>query len=566
MSAGTARWWTSLGLLGVAGGGLPLVFHLGMLEAFEQPKVLLLRSLAIGLAALGLGALATRRAPSAPLDLPSLAVLAFVASAFASALLGVSPATSLSGAHRSWAGVTTFASYAVLFFAARSVVRDARAARLLLWGPALAAPVAGLHAVLQFAGHDPVGLGLEAHARAVGPLGNANYLGGYLAVALPACVGQACWAHARGARVLAAALAAGALLAAGGLALSFSRGPILAALLGGAGLLLGWWRVGERRAVRGVALAVGLGLVLGLAVAAGTGVLGPALERAATRLTRPLDAEVRPHLWRAAWAVFRAHPLAGVGPDALGLVFPSYAPPEAWRIEPDRIATRAHHELLHVAATQGLLGLAALALGAFGLVRSGRRAIQRATAPADRALVVTLGASLLAFAVHALVGFTVAAIGALVAIQAGAVAGLARRPAGVRELETGPRRARRVLTLASAGTMALALLPLVVRPVLASVHARRGQDLVAAGRPLDAIEHLERALAQQPRDPFLLSLPGAAWYDVAIAEPDRAHKLRAYHSAVSAYQRYLDREPADVYARHNLARLETELAVLEPTP
>jgi O-antigen ligase len=69
-------------------------------------------------------------------------------------------------------------------------------------------------------------------------------------------------------------------------------------------------------------------------------------------------------LWRRTLALYRAHPLMGVGPGNFSVLFPLYAEPSAAAdgvMSATMVARRPHNELLERLAETGPLGLAALA-------------------------------------------------------------------------------------------------------------------------------------------------------------------------------------------------------------
>jgi tetratricopeptide (TPR) repeat protein len=117
-------------------------------------------------------------------------------------------------------------------------------------------------------------------------------------------------------------------------------------------------------------------------------------------------------VWRAAWELFCDRPVCGWGLDAFRLAFGARRPADYEPAEWNSTPTRAHNELLHVLATQGLLGGAAVLVLLAGLARAARRA-WRAAAPEDRPFLAALLASLAGFAVQDLFGFTVAGCGTL---------------------------------------------------------------------------------------------------------------------------------------------------------
>lgn len=108
----------------------------------------------------------------------------------------------------------------------------------------------------------------------------------------------------------------------------------------------------------------------------------------------------RPALWRAAYQIWRERPFLGAGPD-------SYRHQYGARLGVADADSRTHASSLYVeiAATMGLLGLAALTAIVVSLAAATRRAWQIHPAPADRVLVVGLALGVGAFLVHGLVDY-----------------------------------------------------------------------------------------------------------------------------------------------------------------
>jgi len=182
-------------------------------------------------------------------------------------------------------------------------------------------------------------------------LGHPNVLAAFLVLGLFVAAGLAKekWSEVatRGARGLAVMLAVAAGSCAAGLALTQSRGGILAALVG-----LWWLGVAWRVKCRGRRIALYLlPLVAGaaaLAVAAAVG--GPTIENALMSLRYRLD------YWQATAQVLLRHGLAGVGLDNFGLYYTEFKLPTA----PEEIRD-PHNLVLSMWSNLGLAGLAALA-------------------------------------------------------------------------------------------------------------------------------------------------------------------------------------------------------------
>jgi O-antigen ligase/tetratricopeptide (TPR) repeat protein len=420
------------GLLVVYLALAPLLFSTVTLGAFEFPKSLLLNLAAVLFVALGLcAALRPRTAANGPgwRAQPGglwrrplrLGVLLFVLSAAVSTAASINPLTALVGVHESHAGLSTLASYAVLFFAARGLCRGYQDARLLLSGCVVAAAVAAAYALLQCAGFDPIPWagrsGVGEFLRPFGTLGHPNFLAAYLVMSLPLTLYLARRAAAAGHRLSCGVLALVALGCCAAVLLSVSRAAWLA--LACVALVLLGEAVAARR-WRAAALAVGLpaaaaALLLGAAYFAGAGTLLQAVRQRAEGLT---ESASRQHIWRAGLAIFADHPLLGSGPDTFQLAFGARRPAAYWQVEWDLTPARAHNELIHVLATQGLVGAAALLTLLTGLGMAAVRAWRRAPAEA-RPLVLALGAAVVGFLVQGAFGFTVVGCGGLFATLAG---------------------------------------------------------------------------------------------------------------------------------------------------
>src|SRR5262249_29591138 len=198
------------------------------------------------------------------------------------------------------------------------------------------------------------------------------------------------------------------LLAATAVVAALSRAAWLAALAMLLLLLAGWWR-GTRRG----ALTFTLLLVVGCAAMVAAGLTSPALRtRLSERIGHLTDSSARSYVWRAAWELFRERPVVGWGMDTFRLAFGRQRPPEFARLEWNTTPTRAHNELLHVLAAQGLVGGAAMLALLGGLGRAAWRAHRRA-AVEDRFFVTAVIAGTVAFLVQDCFGFTTAGCGTL---------------------------------------------------------------------------------------------------------------------------------------------------------
>jgi O-antigen ligase len=342
---------------------LPLAVWPAGYDVFVLPKLVVLRLLVVSLAALHLAAWASgqRGRAGTPLDWP---LAAFVGSAAVAAAFAVNRDVAVFGTYYRYEGLLTIACYALLFRLAAPAI-DGREAWRLVRSLLAGGYLVSLLAIVQWAvAGAAVGSGASESARTFGgafrassTFGNADVLGVYLALLMPLALHELL--RARG---LAERLLSGNVAAVLGLALLFTycRAAWVGAALGVALVAAApavrtarrWPRTTGAGALAAVA---GLGLV----VAAGAtppGVTG-LLARAATTVDPASGStSIRIHMWHDSLSLIAARPWTGWGPDTFGLVFPRFA---TGRWPANVVVDKAHNDLLQVAATQGLPGLAA---------------------------------------------------------------------------------------------------------------------------------------------------------------------------------------------------------------
>ena len=313
----------------------------------------------------------------------------------------------------SWALVATFAAdhfavalreWRTLFLAAglfawlisRKEVQGAGDRWLLLVAWLLGGTTVALIGLWQYAsGHDLITAEGVWRVRAL--YGSPNNLALYLERTLALCLALALFTRTR----WRWAFALSALIQAGALLLTFSKGALLLGLpallgtlwLGGLILLK---RRGESRRV-----LWGLAVLAGLAVVALLPFLGT------ERFQRLLDFQqgtgfVRLNLWRSAWRMALDHPLLGVGPDNFLYANRSfYLLPAAWQ-EPN--LNHPHNWLLDWWTRLGLPGLVLAMLWWAGLIRRLWRSFTKAeNAGSGPVIALGLMAAVAASLAHGLI-------------------------------------------------------------------------------------------------------------------------------------------------------------------
>ena len=246
--------------------------------------------------------------------------------------------------------------------------------RILLAGAVLAAAAAAA-ALALLAGASEVLTGATP-GRLRGPWGSPNGLALVLERGLPLALGAVlaarAWSHRSGAG--AVVLIVGAALAA-----TFSRGGLLAAAVGSAGMAQAGR--GSRFPGRWLAPSVGLLVLTGLVALALAGIGAETLE---TRL----------RLWGSAALMAGDHFWLGVGLDNFLYQLPDYLDPQLWR-EPN--LSHPHNLLLDAWLSLGVLGLAVMALllvraaSALAVAPAGRG---NALGWADAGMLAAMGAAL----------------------------------------------------------------------------------------------------------------------------------------------------------------------------
>lgn len=555
---------------------IPLLFVPGALETFELPKTLALHGAAILLVALALwrsaGGLRGAWREMAPADLASAGVATFLGSAFLSSVFALSPRTAILGAYDSFAGFGTLASFAVLFFATRAAVGSAGDRAQMLRAMRWAGVLAASYALAQALSLDPLrwtrAASLEGNTRIFGTLGQPVMLGAFLSLTAAPCLAAFADACCQGRRLAAGALSCALVLS--GVALCLSRAAWAATFLGLVVFLVLASRRsrGSRRYLLVLAACAVLIGSLGLAALASSPALRVAARGRVASVGR-LETEPRTEIWRAAIEIFCRHPVLGVGVDNFQLGFARQRPIGYAALEPGGTPTRAHDEILHVAATQGLVGLVCLSLVVAGVVKAGVGALRATAGDMDDHSAAALISLLVAFGVTSLTGFTVAATGATAAVAAGMLAAASREdpatqagPATPRQQQAGAFVAP--LRLAIGIGASLALLLVVVGPLLADLARGQGLALAASGRVEEGVVWLERAMRLESASDRGWSVLARGHQLSADAAADASHVRAALRLARAAVVEAVRRVPASSFHHADLARVLVEQAQLSP--
>jgi len=335
---------------------LPLAFWWDTYDHYVLPKLLVARVLVLGLLilyvarAISARTLAVKRTP---LDLPWLA---FIASAGLSTLFAENQNVAVFGIYSRYDGLVTILTYAALFWLSVQALDGARDARSLLRVLLASGYLVAVLAIIQSVTDS---LAQGAQVPAFGTLGQKNTLGAFLALLCPLAYYELVAAQSWAGRMLALNALAVIGLA---LFLTFSRSAWLGAALAAVVVVAGTKHLNMRRA----GLAAGALAIVGAVVTAMALAGAIPLERDLASLGD------RPAIWLDSVNLIASRPLVGYGPDNVGLVYPRFQAKQL-----PQLLDKTHSEPLQVAATQGLVGLAAYGwmLAAFVLAFwRGRRA------------------------------------------------------------------------------------------------------------------------------------------------------------------------------------------------
>jgi putative inorganic carbon (HCO3(-)) transporter len=342
---------------------LPLAYSWNSYDHWVLPKLLAARLLVIVLLVLLIARVVAERRlviKRTPLDLP---VAAFMASAALSTAFATNLNVAIFGVYSRYDGLLTLLTYATLFWLTVQTLEGpddvAALLKTMLASAYLVAAIAIVQTVVASFPEPSVWLRFTDVVkgdvvRAYGTLGQWNVLGGFLAMTWPLALREVGAARTAAGRILAANVV---LVVGIALLLTFSRSSWAGALIGTAAILAGdrSWR--DRRVVAsGLVTAAGVGvLALALAAAGGSQFEHALIGRAGT-VFQPSAWEDRPLYWSDTLKLIASRPIVGYGPDSFGLVFPRFT-----TVYFQQPVDKAHAETLQIAATQGMIGLAAYA-------------------------------------------------------------------------------------------------------------------------------------------------------------------------------------------------------------
>jgi len=504
-------------LLERSGGFLPAVLALGLPVVFlptaSDSYILPRASIVIAGACLGVGValLIPTAAGLGNLRLPLALAAAAAVLAFA---FSISWPLSFVGSYTRYESLPIRLAYLGLLACCVWLLRTPRQRDLVVAALVFSTSVACIKALIQWASHVPF--------RPDGDLGNANLLAALVVMAVPLAIDRA-----RRGTLFQFAWAGALIPLAAGLWVTTSRSGDLGLVAGCLALL---------------AMSVPRRLVVPVGAFA-AGVVALALFFVLKTPLRALNddpPELRLHLWSDGARLVLGRPLTGWGEDATGLSFGHYLTQDyAGLVTFDRV----HSGPLDVAATQGLLGLAALAW-VVGLV------IWTAWRRRDVAGVPALAAALVGYSVWVFFNFDWAPATGAFWLLAGVLWSVLAPP---HSWGGGPQGRRGIAAGIAAVGLVLVAFVLAVLPILADTWYVRGHsDLSVRVDPLQAQYHWAIGTVDELRRAADLGETEPSMY-VQLGDQERL--LGDLAAAKRAYRRALEIDPYYTPAAQHLATL-----------
>lgn len=253
---------------------------------------------------------------------------------------------------------------------------------------------------------------------------------------------------------------------------------------------------------------------------------------AESRLELKGAAGSRTETWKSAFKIIADHPLFGIGPEVLKMVFPRYETElfrfkEAFHVKQDR----CHNETFDVPVTKGLISFFLYVWIIFTLFRVAFSKSKRASDP-QRLMLAGLLAAILAYLVQNQFSFGVVAITSLFWVMWGMVMALGEERAAEKPTQLDWRE---IPWIPAAAVLAVALLLIYV-----SFFSFRSDVLFKAGKTYletrnlpQAVEQLQASLKVYPFEGTTVSHLGIAYLN--LGKIDEAVKVLRYGNVVDPY-------------------------------
>lgn len=511
----------------------PIVVDVGASDAFALVKLTVLWCLGVLAIACAVALAGSRSRRDGSMRI-QWATLAFLAVCGVTTAFSTSPRVSILGLPGRYGGLIPILLYAGMMLACIRLYRDQPSRlREIAWAIVAASSIVSAYVCIQAAGLDPAHWTDPSTSLRpdwpVGTLGNSNFAGGYLAIALPFSLYAALTRRRVAARLAFAMLAGVQLLA---LWYTQTRGGMIAAGFAlvtmahlGRRLLPRWLRVATAGAV---AVAVAGAVMV---------IWHPGFDRAPGVLDRVRTSTLESRLafWRVGVDVALDHPLVGTGLDTFYAQYPKGRSASAAKVQGLTLPDKPHNIFIEYAANTGVFGLASYLALVIGAILLARRTLKRNQAAPDLLLLAFLGA-LVAYLVQGFFSIDEPPLAIMGWICIGGIAVLARAadvPPNAPDHDTAPTSvARRTAVYGGVAIAAAGLLVVGAQPLRASAAAGAGD--------------LDRATRLQPFDPSYPKRAGDLNRLIALATPDRTLRRSHLQAADRYYRAALRLQPGEL--------------------
>lgn len=535
---------------------LPLVLNFRLADTFDLAKVTFFRIVVIALGLFWLVKILKSREVRLVHSPLNLAAICFVLVGALATIFSINPRLSFWGLYKYYCwGFSSIVGYVLLYFVvANNSPKDS--IKKLFFFAVLAGAVVAFYGICQYKGVEIFSRMPKAPgARIWSTLGNANYLGAFLAMVFPLGLGTLLLTKSRLWRLVLAGVLGSCFIC---LLVTLSRG----AWLGFAGSLLLFTVLLRESIPKRLLRLSGLTLIFLLLIVAlifsfmkkGKSQEGLKVFRRISSIVNLADPGIvaRVSSWGSSLEMVQKHPLLGTGLDTYYLVFPSYRQLSyLYSSGKDITAGYAHNEFFQALTTTGLLGLVAYLWFWFAFFYIGRRKWRSSTGQEEKIILTSILASGLALLIQNQFSFSVLTTSAYFWLFAGILGGGTGEPK-VKRFKINLNTWLRSVLLMVAVVGSLFLMVKVLVPYRADLIYQDGLCYLKGRNRKMAIERVEKVISLNPYiERYNIKL-GGMYKDLASTSKSQEERKYWLEKAEKPYQRNAKMYPQQPYSYLNL--------------
>lgn len=483
---------------------VPLLFFAYIYDSYTLPKAIFLQLSCSILFILWLIILSVKGELSlkkSPLNLP---VFLFFAAGIISTIFSIDKASSLLGAYKRHEGLITLGCYTLLYFATLNFF-DRKSSRSLAGVFLTVASITSLYGILQYFGIDFVQIELGTGAditRSFATFGNPVFLAAFLVMALPLSLALFSESQKKEDKYL---YGIATVLIAFGLLFTASRGGWIGGFFGFAFLLIFGFKYippeNRKLLIRtGAIFAIILLVILMVKL---PGKAEPLYARVLSILQASTGtAGTRLLMWEGSLKMIAARPLTGYGLETLKLVMPKYVSTKFYLLEAARL-DKTHNELLQIAATMGILGLAAYLFMIFTFFKLVFKTLKKLI-PGEALFLTGLAAAILGFIAQLQFSFSQLNSSFIFWILLGLSAAYLSEEKRVIPLSAKTKPLMFVLCFILLVALSFLFYIASIKPLIADIHFQYGSGSQRAGDTLNCVDEFEKAVKYNSNEPLYL--------------------------------------------------------------